>query len=297
MSLFDFRWTTADLFRTLFDRTPQLGGFLVPQDDLPAANEPPFPTDIPPEVLADLAELPYDVLDNVVSLTDFRQRARTNKQKRGRTQGTRPLAQVTALWLHQTAAMLGSPERFLSVPVQGAVDTRAGVTLLHPLRAYMYAAHHANRFSVSIEVACRAAGIEGDPRTFWRSGREKNGYERKGRWIGPKSYSELVHEATDDQLEATRHLVSYYIHEAERQAQIERAMGKNVPGIIAIGVHRNSKDNRSSDPGSRINQEIVQWAIREFDLVPGPIVGSGRPSPRIWTGTGDVRYSGRVSGW
>lgn len=266
------RWSFYDLWRTAWDRTVQQGGVLAVQDDLVAAAE---------------LVLPFDQLDNVVDLTDYRQRKREAAEKRGRAHGTRDLSGVTALWLHQTAAMLGSPERFLSVPSHAGVDTVARVTLLHPLRAYLYHGHAANRFSIGIEVACRAAGIEGDGRTFWISTKEM---------LSGRVYSQLVHEATDEQIVATRHLVRYYIEEVERQAQPLRAQGLVVPGIRAFGDHRNSHKSRVSDPGSRLHHEVVEWAVREFDLKRGPVVGSGTLSPTVWTGEGNVPYSKKVSG-
>lgn len=280
-AILDFRWVPYDLIRNLWDTTVQPGGFLVTQDDLVGEGE---------QLLVDvgLEQIPYDRLAAAIDLTDFRQRPRTIEQKRGRAHGTRDLANVTALWIHQTAAMLGSPERFLSVPVQGGIDTEARGVLLHPLRAYTYHANAANRFTIGIEIACRAAGIEGIPETFWLSGKEK----RRG-----LTFADLVHEATDDQLEAARHLVTYYIEEVERQAKPLRAQGLKVPGIIAIGDHRNSSSSRTSDPGSRIHWEVVEWAIREFDLVRGPVVGSGSASPTAWTHEGKIRYNWRVRGY
>jgi hypothetical protein len=280
-ALLDVRWVPYDLIRNYFDKTVQGGGFLVTQDDLLRPSE-----ELVHEV--GLAKLPYDELAAKIDLTDFRQRPRTPAQKRGIAHGTRDLANVTALWIHQTASLLDSPERFLSVPVQGAIDTAARGVLLHPLRAYTYHANAANRFTIGIEVACRAAGVEGIEKTFWVSRTEK----RKG--LG---YSQLVHEATDEQILSARHLVTYYIEEVERQAKPLRAQGIKVPGIIAIGDHRNSSSSRTSDPGSRLHWEVVEWAIREYGLKRGPVVGSGRLSPTAWTREGAVRYSWNYRGY
>lgn len=285
---FDIRWTPQDILRTLLDRTAGPLGFLQPQDDFPVVPVP----DAAPEL-----ELPYDVLEQLVRLVDFRQKPRTREDKRGRAQGTRKLQTIRALWLHQTAALIGHDEQFLSVPTQGAVGLDAAALLLHPLRAYMFAAHAANRFSISIEVACRAAGIEGVAETFWRSKREKNGYKRRGQFIPPKSYAELVREATDDQLETTRHLVRYYVTEAERQCIPLRKDGIHAPGITEIGTHRLSHSSRVSDPGSRIYHEVILWAIREFGLLEASPVGSGRLNPTAWTGHGAEPYSWRVRGF
>jgi len=277
-ALLDFRWSPFDLWQTLLDLSVQQGGVLKVQDDLGGAAEVGLPA----------ALLPYEKLDALINLTDLRQVERSAKHKRGRAHGTRQLAQVTTLWIHQTAALLGSPDRFMSVPAHCGVDLQAGGILMHPLRAYMYHAQKANRFTVGMEVACRAAGIEGDPLTFWRSRKEK----KSGRF-----YSELVREATDDQLVTAQHLVAYYIEEVDRQARPLRDQGIDVPGIVAIGTHRNSHKSRTGDPGSRIYEHVVQWAIREYGLQPGPIVGSGVASPTAWTGEGAVRYSGRVRGY
>lgn len=294
--IFDIRWTATDLLRTLLDRSAGPDGFLPVQDDLRAPSEFLERGIIAEPILP--AELPYDALQrSVPKLYDFRQVARSAEDKRGRAQGTRKLEKITALWLHQTAALIGQPEQFLSVPTQGAVGLDAAAMLLHPLRAYMFAAHDANRFSISIEVTCRAAGIEGAPETFWRSTKEKKGYTKKGKVYPPKLYAELVREASDEQLESTRHLVRYYIEEVERQAEPLRSGGIFVPGIQTIGTHRNSHSSRVSDPGSRIYHEVVLWAIREFGLDEARPVGSGTANPTAWTRQGRVAYSWKVRGY
>lgn len=293
---FDVRWTPQDLLRTMLDRTVGPQGVLPVQDDLRAPSEF-FQRGIVSEPVLP-PELPYDALERLVpQLVDFRQQPRGTDDKRGRPHGTRKLTKVTALWLHQTASLIGHPNQFLSVPTQGAIGMDAEALLLHPLRAYMYAAHSANRFSISIEVACRAAGIEGIPDTFWRSKRERKGYTKNGRRHPPRDYGELVHEATDEQLLSCRHLVRYYIEEVERQAQPLRDSGIFVPGIQVIGTHRNSHSSRVSDPGSRIYHEVVQWAIREFGLDEALPVGSGTPNPTAWTGSDRIPYSWKVRGF
>ena len=277
--MFSSNWTFFDLFRTVLDRTAR-GGVLEPQDDFPTI----FDVD---------AELPYDrlaarlaVLD--VELHDFRQHVR-KKGGRGEAKGTRKLEKCTAICWHQMAVAIDNPRTCLGIPAHIAVIRRGDVVLLHPLRAYLYHGHAANRFSIGVEIACRAAGIEDEPRTFWRS----RGDKEKGR-----AFDTLVREATDKQIAVALAVGDYIVEEIGRQAATERAAGARPPGIVAQMFHRNSHKSRTSDTGSRLALNVVKpLAVKHAHEFGGPVVGSGAPTPTAWGGPPRTRYSGGTRGY
>lgn len=245
------RYGLADIAATLFDRTPHEGALAV-QDDLVLDGEGPY----------DRLVAAANMLG--IRVVDFRQVPRTGKLSRGAAKGTRPIEKVTALLDHQTACVLARPERFLSVPAHAGITDAADIVLLHPVRAYLYGAHNANAFTYQIEHSARAAGVEGDPRTFWRRTREK---------LAGKRYDDLVHEIDDRQALASLLLRAYVCDEVERQG------GR----IVASMFHRNSHRSRTSDPGQRIALMISKPFALERGLEYGaPVVGSGHPTRKEW---------------
>ncbi len=288
MDVFTSNWSWGDLWRTLLDFTAK-GGVLQPQDDMP----PPALTieELPSEVLED--ELPYDWLvrrceEEGIDFADKRQHVRP-KGSRGTAKGTRQIWNITALCWHQMAAFITSVNTALGIPAHGGVlgekssNGRPTVVLLHPILAYLYTSHKANSFSIGIEVAARAAGIDGDGRTFWR---------RKSEKAGGKTYDDLGVEVSDKMVVACRLLGEYYIREVARQGKIFEAeqrmrepekFWKKVKGIVAQMFHRNSHKSRVSDPGSRIALMVVLWLAEKFGHDFGvPVVGSGKATPNAW---------------
>ena len=270
------RATLLDLWRSWFDRSVLPGGYLCRQDDLI-------------ETVSE-EQLPYDRLveraaEHGIRVHDFRQRERTPAQKRGVAKGTRELQKVTALWWHQMAAVINDPERCLSIPAHSAVTRPGDIVLLHPLRAYLWHGHAANSFSIGIEMSIRAAGIAGDPRTFWRSRDDK----RKG-----LEYEDLAAEISARQVIAGRLLAEYYVTEVDRQRALAMLTGS---GIVASGDHRMSHSSRVSDPGSKAHQQLTRWVADHHGLEVGPVVGSGKPNPTVWSGKPGVRYNWRVRGY
>lgn len=264
------RWTTEDLARTCTDFTASRG-VLAPQDDLAG-----------PHTRTPFDNLVRDAKANNLKLHDFRQVPRP-RGSRGRAHGTRKLKNVTAIWWHQMAAAINDPERCLTIPVHGAVIRSGDIVLLHPILAYMWHGNAANKFTIGIEMAVRAAGIEGNAKTFWRSRREKRG----GR-IPQGLYAEL----TEVQRKAGLILGEYYVMEHKRQCELNSS---RPPGIVAMGFHRNSHRSRTSDPGSKVAREVVRslCAIHRIEYG-GPVVGSGAATPGAWGGLEHVPYSARV---
>ena len=203
---------------------------------------------------------------------DWRQRPRTG---RGAAQGLRSIKQIDTLFFHQPAAIL-SDEQWLKVPVHGAVSSSGSTILLHPIAAYLFAVHAGNRRGISVEIGCRAAGIEGDARTFWRRRSEK------ARGL---THADLAVEITDEQAEKALALGRYYWHEVWLQGGELRY----------IDTHRKTHRSRVGDPGSKIYHEVIRPLAKELDLteLPEPL-GSGRHNPTAWTGKGNIAYSWRV---
>lgn len=250
------RYSLADIAATLFDRTP-VAGALAPSDDLELDGEGPYDRLVTAANAAGI--LVYD----------YRQIPRTG---RGKAHGTRDIKKVTALLDHQTACVLSRPERFLGIPVHAGITDGGHIVLLHPVRAYVYGANSANSFTYQIEHSARAAGIEGEARTFWRSRSEK---------AAGKSYEDLVHEIDDRQVIASLLLRAYVVDEIERQG------GK----VVASMSHRNSHWSRTSDPGQRIAMLVSRpFALERGLEYGGPVVGSGSKTPYVWGGDVGVRY-------
>jgi len=197
--------------------------------------------------------------------TDLRDLPRT--KKRGESKGSRKWSKIKGITLHQTAVDFGTnPKRLLNVPVHGGTLQDGHIILIHSPVDYMWHAHALNKYDIGIEVSSRCAGIEGNSRTFWRSRKEKK---------AGKKYENLVTEATEIQLEATKELCRYYIKLVEEHG------GK----IEFIHAHRQGHKSRVSDPGSRIWQKVAIPIMEEFGLTCGPIgwkTGSGHPIPEVW---------------
>ncbi len=258
------RWTVWDHVRTLLDFSAAQG-VLEKQDDFGFT-----PNDLPYRRMLRRAT----VLG--LKVHDFRQIPRAEKHKRGRAKGTRNIRNIDTVLFHQMAAVIHDPRRCLSIPAHGAIVRGGDIVLLHPIRAYLYHAHAANPFSVGIEIAARAAGIDGRADTFWLSKKEKK--------MGLK-YDDLGHEATPRQLEAANILADYYVEE------IDRRMGS----VEYVMDHRNSDKSRNSDPGSRIHKYVTLATRERLKLRHRDPVGTGQPNPHAWSGDPNVPYSWRVA--
>lgn len=256
------RTVLLDYLRTLFDFTP-FRGTLEKEDDVGFS----------------VLQMPFDRMKSRckklgIKVHDFRQVPREGNRKRGRARGTRKLSNIDTVLFHQMAAVISDPLRCLSVPAHGAVVRGGDIVLLQPIRAYMYHANSANRFSVGIEIAARAAGIDGNPKTFWLNKREKE--------MG-LTYDDLGCEASPIQLEAANILADYYIEEITRR-------GGEVNYVMD---HRNSA-RKNGDPGSRIHKNVTLKTRERMKLKHREPVGNGLPNPTAWSGNPNIPYSWSV---
>ena len=204
---------------------------------------------------------------------------RTKKKRtRGRRRGTRSWEVIRGVCVHQMAARIADPYRMDGIPAHGGIFDDA-IVVAHPPTAYLWHGHAANRNYIGLEISCRAAGIEGNPKTFWLSKKNK----RQG-----KTAEELWTEATDKQLKMAFILCQYWC----------RISIANDGGMLSEYVyHRNTHYSRVSDPGSRIAQILGGRMNNELTLGQGLVLGSGKVTPTIWHGEPEVPYSYRVKGY
>jgi hypothetical protein len=251
-----------------------------------------------PAAAATIVEVPVNEAETVVQPTpqpSGRQwhdlRGEPRSKSRGRSKGTRDWSKIRGITIHQTAVDFGTnPHRLINVPVHGATLRDGSIVLLHDPPAYMWHGHSFNKHDIGIEVSCRAAGIKGNGASLWLPKEVRRGGTRvKSKTLSPDERLEHASEATDDQLEATRVLIQYYVD------QVEKHGGK----IEFIHAHRQSSKSRVSDPGSRIWKACGVWAIEKLGLSAGPPGWSagGYPLPDAWTGEANgVRYNSRIDG-
>ena len=161
-----------------------------------------------------------------------------NKQ-RGQARGARPWEQISTIVLH-TAGVKGlGPDRWLGVPCHAAVADDASIVLCHELNSYLWAAHAANRYSCSLEIAGK--------RTI-----------------------------TDAQIPAARALLRYMVEELRRNRPVGP---DGLPLPVYIAPHRFSHSSRGKDCDVAIWESVGAWGMKDLGLLLGPVVGSGRPLP------------------
>jgi hypothetical protein len=131
------------------------------------------------------------------------------------------------------------PDRWLGVPTHSAVAADATIVLCHELNTYLWAAHTANKFSCSIEIA------------------------------GNKTI-------TSAQIEAARALLTYHVDELRTQRPRDEN-GELLP--VYIAPHRFYHRSRRNDCGAKIWAEVGEWGMRQLGLKLGPVLGSGKGLP------------------
>ena len=175
--------------------------------------------------------------------------------------GRRAWKQITGVTLHQTACVLGErPQRWATVGAHLGV-TRAGqVIWMHDFEKIVWHGNGFNGHTIGIEMEGTYAGVEGDDRTFWRPKDEPN---RK-----PQT-------PTIELVEAARATVRWVCQEVARH-------GGRIKQLVA---HRQASNQRDSDPGSALWQQVAMPLHKELSLSdggPGYTVGNGYPIPEKW---------------
>jgi len=184
---------------------------------------------------------------------------------------------ITTIVVHQTAVEYGVSQRAIEAAggdVELARARRALDVACHALafrQGYFVAAHdldvhvnHAGRFnpeSLGLEIDGRYSGLEDDPRTMARE-------DLKTTWGGKPT------KLTDATVTTSINAIGWL-------ATTGRAQGMPIAKIVS---HRQSSDNRRSDPGQAIWQRIVIPAAAKFDLeiVTASPWKQGRPVPVEW---------------
>lgn len=182
--------------------------------------------------------------------------------------GRRAWSEIRAVVLHQTACVLGGePRRWRSVPIHYGVTREGTILQLHDDETLLWHAHALNRFSVGIEIDGYFEGIQGDRSTCWAP---------------PSNPGRIPLRPTQPQIEATRALLRYL-------SGLFAARGSRLSMILA---HRQGTDQRRSDPGSEVWQEIALPSQRELGCLRthDKIWGKGQPIPREWDRESEARY-------
>ena len=206
-----------------------------------------------------------------MNLVDFRQ---ADKSKRGSRKGSRSWEQIDGDLFHQTASFVDDVERCVNIPAHVLI-TPTAVGIAHPPTAYLYGGHAGNRNFNHVEVACRACGVEGNPKTFWRTKKERK---------AKTPPEDLWREASDNQLAAAFLVAEYH-------ARLNSLHGHD---HHSYAYHRNTHRSRVSDPGSRIALNLGPRLRDELDQTPITKLGSGKLTPRAWGNPDGGDYSWRV---
>lgn len=160
-------------------------------------------------------------------------------KSRGQSRGVLAWEKVSTIIIHTAGTNGLHPDRWLGVPCHTAVASDATAVLCHELNTYLWAAHAANRYSCSMEIAGN--------RTI-----------------------------TDAQIVVARALLTYMASELRRRRPVG-PNGKPLP--VYVAPHKFSHKSRVKDCDTRIWQEVGEWGMRELGLLLGPVVGSGTPLP------------------
>jgi N-acetylmuramoyl-L-alanine amidase len=197
---------------------------------------------------------------------------RANHPHDGRSKAVpfRPWPNVTGIVLHQTASSLGeSPARWHSVPIHFGITRQGKIIQLYDLTEVCNHASNPphNQRTVGIEIDGWFCGIEGRFETLWQP--------------RPPAPQRQPMDLPTAQADAAKKAVQW----------IAGMVSANGGRITHIHPHRQSSDERRSDPGSLIWQTVGLWAQSAFNLTDGGAdftVGNGLKIPKEW----DPRYVG-----
>ncbi len=179
--------------------------------------------------------------------------------------GKRLWKKTTGVTLHQTACVLGErPERWLNVGCHIGVTRSGKILWLHDFTDLVTHGHGWNKQCVGFEIDGLYAGIQDKPNTVWDN--PDTPHHEKGMDI------------REEQMYAVRAAIRW-VH-----ATIA-AHGGNMTALVA---HRQSTDDRRTDPGSGIWQAVAIPLHEELNLSdggPGFTIGKGQPIPEAWNPT------------
>jgi N-acetyl-anhydromuramyl-L-alanine amidase AmpD len=175
--------------------------------------------------------------------------------------GRRPWTQITGITLHQTACVLGeNPPRWNTIAAHLGVTRGGQVVWMHDFEKIVWHGNGFNNTTIGIEMDGTYAGVDGDDRTFWRPTDEP---------------TRTAQTPTPELIEAAKATVRWICQEVVRH-------GGRIKQIVA---HRQSSNQRDSDPGSALWQRVAMPLHQELGLDdggPGYTVGNGYPIPEKW---------------
>ncbi len=238
----------------------------------------------------DEAELSFETdvagIDAEYGIEDFTKQANPKKCSSNAgfacRRGTRPLSQVNAIVLHQTAGNLNNdPTAYFSVGAHYVVMPNGRILKLYPETDLIQHANSFNGRSVGIEFAGNFPDIE-RKQCWWDCAPKQNGKCVKG--VSKPIYKKVGHTVksgnvvvrgclypTQEQMEAGRRLVT--------------AITEKVPSIRHILAHRQSSGLRGNDPGPEIWYNVGEWAVQQLGLGSGGATfkeEGGSPIPASW---------------
>lgn len=196
------------------------------------------------------------------NLIDLRKQSGKTQGKRKIVYGSRKWSKVTGVTLHQTACYLGErPERWLNVGCHIGITRTGKILWLHDFTDLVVHGHGWNAQCVGIEIDGLYAGIQGNPRTVWDD--PSTPHREQGMDIRP------------EQMEAVKAAIRW----------IGQVIASHKGKLRALVAHRQSTDDRTSDPGSGIWQAVALPLMKELGLSdggPGFVLGNGEPIPEAW---------------
>lgn len=210
------------------------------------------------------------------------------KKTRMRSRGVpvmRKPGDVDSIVIHQTACEFGVSRR--AVRLHGDIETARAHRALdvachamafrngyfvaaHDLRAYVNHANRLNSRSLGLEIEGRYPGLMDDPSTMARE-------DLKTTWGGKPT------KLTDQTVETACAALLWLATEGAEY-------GMKIKYVFA---HRQSSDDRRSDPGQEIWQRVVlEFATMELGLQTVPINtwSVGRSIPKQWDPSGQGKY-------
>jgi hypothetical protein len=233
----------------------------------------PEETEVPIEVLEALDHKAVPVNEPYMSdlVLDYRSYTAERDKVKGRKYRSRNWKDVTGITLHQMACDFGSQgtsgsklekirRRVTNIRVHACVLREGEAIISRPLELRLPQAQAFNSCDVGIEVEGYYAGVEGDPKTFWKPKSQPNRKPMK---------------VTDKLTAAGRALILFIMEEVARHG------GE----IKYVHAHRQTSASRISDPGSALWEALGIWAQEEFGLSDGGpdyYLRNGRPIPKEW---------------
>jgi peptidoglycan hydrolase-like protein with peptidoglycan-binding domain len=193
--------------------------------------------------------------------------------------GTRSLAAIKGVTLHQTATVLGeTPSRWHNVACHIAITRTGKIVYNNDFAKIVWHGNGFNATTIGIEIDGHFAGLESlDPKTgVWTP--DLSTYWRPASDPDRKPLS-----VTAAQVEACKQVIRW----------IHRLVGSAGGRLTHVLAHRQSSPSRIGDPGERIWRLVAEPLLEELSLTDGGpdfwILDSkgrpGKPLPEPWAPT------------